>query len=74
MASVEHLIENLLDAQENDLHRKFYSSDAFPTKGVPNGYVIQMEDTKDVFIFDAEKQTWIKHMTLEQETVNYCTL
>ena len=51
--------------EENDPHRKFYSSDALPTKGVPNGYVIKMEDTKDVFIFDAERQTWIQHMPLE---------
>lgn len=59
------IISILLDAQENDLCRKFYSSDVLPTKGVPHGYAIRMEDTKDIFIFDAETQTWIQHMPLE---------
>lgn len=36
------------------------STDEKPTENVPNGQVLIMIDTDDIFKFDLETKTWIK--------------
>lgn len=35
------------------------STDVLPSDGVPHGMVIQMEDTKDFYVFDGQTKCWI---------------
>ena len=50
----------LVDPDDNTKTKPFNSIDEFPINGVPNGAMIHVEDTDDLYVFDEERMLWIK--------------